>query len=97
MGPELLVPAAGGGTYCAVRIIVPMRPPAAPALRPPAAPALRPAVAPAMRPVAVTPDARVISDAALVARFTRNWIHYGFLGHTVLCVLIAAVEGLMGR
>ena len=38
-----------------------------------------------------------MSDAALVARFTRNWIHYGFLGHTVICVLIAAVEGLMGR
>ena len=36
-------------------------------------------------------------DILLVVRFTRNWIHYGFLGHTVLCVLIAAVEGLMGR
>jgi hypothetical protein len=42
-------------------------------------------------------DAGAMSDAALIARFTRNWIHYGFLGHTVLCVLIAAIEGLMGR
>ncbi|MBZ5674565.1 MAG: hypothetical protein LAP61_09995 [Acidobacteriia bacterium] len=73
MALELLVPAAGGGTYCAVRIIL------------------------AMRPVVATRDARAMSDAALVARFTRNWIHYGFLGHTVLCVLIAAVEGLLGR
>jgi len=81
MARELLVPAADGGPYCAVRITVPLRPPAAPALR----------------SIAATPDARVLSDAALVARFTRNWIHYGFLGHTVLCVLIAAVEGLMGR
>jgi hypothetical protein len=38
-----------------------------------------------------------MSSVALVIRFTRNWIHYGFLAHTFLCVLIAAVEGLMGR
>ena len=29
--------------------------------------------------------------------FTRLWIHYGFLGHTVVCVLVAAIEGLLGR
>jgi len=36
-------------------------------------------------------------DILLVVRFTRNWIHYGFMAHTFLCVVIAAVEGLMGR
>jgi hypothetical protein len=33
----------------------------------------------------------------LVLRFTRHWIHYGFLFHTTLCVLVAAVKGLMAR
>ncbi len=51
----------------------------------------------AVRPVIAARDGRTMGDVALVVRFTRNWIHYGFLGHTVLCVLIAAVEGLMGR
>jgi len=36
-------------------------------------------------------------DILLVVRFTRNWIHYGFITHTVICVVIAAVEGLLGR
>ena len=36
-------------------------------------------------------------DVLLVVRFTRNWIHYGFIAHTVVCVVIAAVEGLLGR
>ena len=36
-------------------------------------------------------------DVHLVLRFTRHWIHYGFLAHTVLCVVIAAMEGLLGR
>ena len=36
-------------------------------------------------------------DVQLVVRFTRLWIHYGFLGHTFVCILVAALEGLMGR
>jgi len=36
-------------------------------------------------------------DTYLVIRFTRQWIHYGFLAHTSLCVLVAAVEGLLGK
>jgi hypothetical protein len=36
-------------------------------------------------------------DIQLVVRFTRHWIHYGFLTHTVVCIVIAALEGLMGR
>jgi hypothetical protein len=36
-------------------------------------------------------------DINLILRFTRHWIHYGFLAHVVLCTVIAAVEGLLGR
>ena len=68
-----MVLVAADTTYCAVRLIL------------------------ALRPVAPTRDRRTMGDVALVVRFTRNWIHYGFLGHTVICVLIAALEGLMGR
>jgi len=38
-----------------------------------------------------------MQDIYLVVRFTRNWIHYGFLAHTALCILIAAVEGVLGK
>jgi hypothetical protein len=38
-----------------------------------------------------------MSDFNLVLRFTRNWIHYGFLTHIVVCTVIAAIEGLLGR
>jgi len=51
----------------------------------------------ALRPVLAKPDLREMGEVALVVRFTRNWIHYGLLGHTVVCILIAAVEGLLGR
>jgi hypothetical protein len=36
-------------------------------------------------------------DVHQVFRFTRHWIHYGFLTHTVVCIVIAALEGLLGR
>ncbi len=36
-------------------------------------------------------------DVNLVIRFTRHWIHYGLLSHIVLCTVVGAVEGLMGR
>jgi len=68
-----LVPPAGGGTYCAVRLVL------------------------VMRPVLAKRDVQPMGDVLLVVRFTRHWIHYGFIGHTVVCVLIAAIEGLMGR
>ena len=38
-----------------------------------------------------------MQDLYLVVRFTRNWIHYGFLAHIAICVLVAALEGLLGR
>jgi len=34
---------------------------------------------------------------ALVLRFTRHWIHYGFLLHTSVCILVAAIKGLLGQ
>lgn len=38
-----------------------------------------------------------MQDVRLVIRFTRHWIHYGFLAHTAICVVVGAVEGLLGR
>jgi hypothetical protein len=34
-------------------------------------------------------------DLSLVLRFTRHWIHYGLLAHTGICVVVAAVKGLL--
>jgi hypothetical protein len=34
-------------------------------------------------------------DVALVLRFTRHWIHYGWMAHVVLCTLIAGMQGLL--
>jgi hypothetical protein len=38
-----------------------------------------------------------MQDIYLVVRFTRNWIHCGFLGHIAICVVIAALEGVLSR
>jgi hypothetical protein len=38
-----------------------------------------------------------MEDVRLIIRYTRHWIHYGFLAHIVLCTVVAAVEGLLGR
>jgi len=38
-----------------------------------------------------------MQDLYLVVRFTRNWIHYGFLAHIAICTLVAAVEGILGK
>lgn len=37
------------------------------------------------------------ADVVLVIRYTRNWIHYGALAHILLCVIVGAIEGLLGR
>jgi hypothetical protein len=42
-------------------------------------------------------DVFAARDVVLVVRLTRHWIHYGYIAHIVVCVLIAAVEGLVGR
>ncbi len=36
-------------------------------------------------------------DFGIILRWTRHWIHYGFLGHTILCVVIAALRGVLGE
>jgi hypothetical protein len=36
-------------------------------------------------------------DLWLIIRFTRNWIHYGFMTHIAVCTVVAAVEGLLGK
>ena len=38
-----------------------------------------------------------MSDLSLLIRYTQRWIHYGIFGHTVVCTVIAAMEGLLGR
>ncbi len=55
------------------------------------------AAVPALRPIAGTSEVLAPRDVLLVVRFTRNWIHYGFIAHTVVCIVIAAMEGLLGR
>jgi len=38
-----------------------------------------------------------MTDVFLVLRLTRRWIHYGIFAHTVICTVVGAVEGLLGR
>lgn len=38
-----------------------------------------------------------MSDLSLVLRYTRRWIQYGVLAHTVICTLVGAIEGVLGR
>jgi hypothetical protein len=34
---------------------------------------------------------------ALLARYTRLWLHYGAIGFVVFCTLVGAVRGLAGQ
>jgi len=36
-----------------------------------------------------------MQDLYLILRFTRHWIHYGFLAHVAICVVVAAVKGAL--
>ena len=36
-------------------------------------------------------------DVWLIVRFTRHWVHYGWIAFTVTATLVAAVEGLFAR
>lgn len=38
-----------------------------------------------------------MQDVRLIIRFTRYWIHYGFMALVAICALIGAGEGLLGR
>ena len=39
----------------------------------------------------------VMQDVYLVIRFTRHWVHYGIFAHVLVCTVVAACEGLLGR
>lgn len=36
-----------------------------------------------------------LEDVRLVVRFTRRWIHFGWMLHVVTCTLIGGVQGMM--
>jgi hypothetical protein len=38
-----------------------------------------------------------MNDVSMVMRYTRRWIQYGIFAHTVICTVIAALEGVWGR
>jgi len=38
-----------------------------------------------------------MNDVALIFRYTRRWIHYGLFAHIIICTVIGAFEGLVGR
>ena len=42
-------------------------------------------------------NARDMQDVYLVIRFTRHWIHYGFMAHVTFFAIVGAVEGLLGK
>ena len=38
-----------------------------------------------------------MEDIKLILRFTRHWIHYGFLSLVLICAVVGAVEGMLGQ
>ena len=38
-----------------------------------------------------------MSDVSLVLRYTRRWVQYGVFAHIVICTLVGAVEGVLGK
>ena len=38
-----------------------------------------------------------MGQVSLVFRYTRRWIHYGVFVHTIVCTVVAAIEGVLGR
>lgn len=38
-----------------------------------------------------------MNDVHLIIRFTRHWIHYGFIAMVTVCTVVAAVEGVLSR
>jgi hypothetical protein len=44
------------------------------------------------------PTAYWLDDTGIpILRATRTWIQYGTVGFAVICILVAAIEGLLGR
>jgi hypothetical protein len=46
---------------------------------------------------ATAPPPPLAEDLRLIARYTRHWLHYGFLAFVIGTVLVAALEGLLGN
>ena len=38
-----------------------------------------------------------MSDVSLVLRLTRRWIQYGVIAHTIICTVVGAIEGVLGK
>jgi hypothetical protein len=39
----------------------------------------------------------MIRDFSLVMRYARRWIQFGVLAHTVICTVVGAIEGVLGK
>ena len=46
--------------------------------------------------LATAPPPPLREDLHLIVRYTRHWLHYGFLAFVLLSVLVGAVKGLLG-
>ena len=38
-----------------------------------------------------------MNEFSLVIRYTRRWIQYGVFAHIMICTLVGAVEGVLGK
>lgn len=38
-----------------------------------------------------------MNEVMLVLRLSRRWIHYGIFAHTIICIAIGAIEGMIHR
>ena len=38
-----------------------------------------------------------MGDVQLIIRFTRHWIHYGYLAHITVCTIVGAIKGVLGH
>ena len=39
-------------------------------------------------------EAHLATEAWLVVRYTRHWLHYGIIGFVVACAGVAALKGM---
>jgi hypothetical protein len=52
----------------------------------------------AVEPVNPQPTAYWLGVTGIpILRATRTWIQYGTVGFAVICILVGAIEGLLGR
>jgi hypothetical protein len=38
-----------------------------------------------------------MGDVQLIIRFTRQWIHYGYLAHITVCTIVGAIKCVLGH